>query len=204
MSRPALIVDLDRCIGCLSCTVACQVLHGAPAECRRMNVHRIGPFGAFPVLSMYFLPVMCQHCERPPCLDVCPTGATQKNGDGLVLVEEDDCNGCGDCVEACPFQARCVNPQRLLAESCDHCMGLMPEAGQPVCAATCAAGAIRLCNMENPDPVSSEWLETAGESRFRLDTEEGDVGPRTVYLMKRQPWAGWKGKAGSHDRKPGC
>ncbi len=190
MSRQTLIVDLDRCIGCHSCTVACLVAHTAPAGIRRIVVHKIGPFGSFPELAMHYLPVMCQHCRKPPCLEACPTGATRKNEDGRVLIDPDDCNGCGDCVEACPFGARYVNPERLVAESCDYCVDLTPEGGQPPCAATCAAGAIRLCDLDEPDPVSSRWLKDAGESRFRLASDGGDIGPRSVYLMKRQPWAG--------------
>lgn len=142
---------------------------------------------------MYYLPVMCQHCENPPCLGACPTGAVHKNGDGLVLTGGDACNGCGDCVTACPFQARYVNPRRLVAESCDCCLDCRSEGGQPVCAETCAAGAIRLCDMDAPDPIASRWLEDAGAHRFHLNPEDGTVGPRTVYLMKRQPWAGWGG-----------
>ena len=190
MSRPTLIVDLDRCIGCFSCTVACQVVHGASAETRRMDVHRVGPSGTFPELSMYYLPVMCQHCDNPPCLEACPNDAVYKNEDNLVLIEADDCNGCGECVGACPFQARYVNPQRAIAESCDCCLGIGLEADQPACASTCPAAAIRLCNLDSPDPVSSRWLENAGGSCFQMNPEDGNIGPRTLYLMKRQPWVG--------------
>ena len=196
-----MIIDLDRCIGCFSCTVACQALHAAPAETRRMDVHQIGPLGTFPGLTMHYLPVMCQHCRNPSCLEACPTGAIRKNVDGLVLIESDDCNGCGDCIDACPFQARYVNPQTLIAESCDLCMNCRPEDGQPFCAVSCATGAIRLCDIDQPDPISSEWLKNAEENRFQLDPDGGNIGPRTIYLMKRQPWAGWEKIATSFGKK---
>ncbi len=190
MTQPTMLIDLDRCVGCHSCTVACQTLHAAPPETRRMNLYQIGPFGVFPCLEMHYLPVMCQHCQDPPCVAACPTGATRKNEDGIVWVREADCTGCGECVTACPYQARYINPRTQMAESCNYCLDRELEDGQPFCARSCPAGALRLCDLDNLDPISAQWLQSAGENRFHLNDKGDSVGPRAIYILRRQPWAG--------------
>jgi Fe-S-cluster-containing dehydrogenase component len=192
MSRPTLVIDLDRCIGCHSCTVACQIEHAAPARSLRMRVYQIGPFGAFPLLQMHYLPVMCQHCQNPPCLEACPTGATRQNDEGLVWVNKDDCIGCGACVDACPFKARYVHPASQIAEACDQCRERDLPDGQPVCATSCSTHAIRLCNIEFPDPISAQWLKKASAKRYEILPGHDAVGTRSIYLLQRQPWAGWE------------
>lgn len=191
MNRQRMLIDLDRCVGCVSCTVACQELHSTPAWSKRMTVHQVGPFGDFPELAMYFLPVMCQHCQDPPCLEACPTGATKKDENGLVWIDEEECTGCGDCVEVCPFHARFVNPETELAESCDLCSDRELTDGQPFCARSCPAGAIRLYDPDRPDPESARLLESAGENCYSLAGSRQPAGPVIVYLLRRQAWHGW-------------
>jgi phenylacetyl-CoA:acceptor oxidoreductase subunit 1 len=105
MTRWAMVADIDRCVGCQTCTAACRHANAtSPAvEWRRvLDVEA----GAFPNVSRTFVPVGCQHCAEAPCTDVCPTRATYRRDDGIVVMDYDVCIGCAYCEVACPYQAR--------------------------------------------------------------------------------------------------
>ena len=102
-----MVVDINRCVGCQTCTISCKHSNDTPpgVEWRRvLDVER----GEFPDVERLFLVVGCQHCAEPPCVPVCPTGATQQRADGLVTMDYDTCIGCGYCAVACPYQARTI------------------------------------------------------------------------------------------------
>ncbi|MBR3258257.1 MAG: 4Fe-4S dicluster domain-containing protein, partial [Eggerthellaceae bacterium] len=89
MTRLAIVTDLNRCVGCLSCMVACKAYNGVPVGSYWLKVLRVGPNGInpgdnYPNIDMYFLPVQCQHCANPECVKVCPTQASYKAADGTV------------------------------------------------------------------------------------------------------------------------
>jgi phenylacetyl-CoA:acceptor oxidoreductase subunit 1 len=105
MTRWAMVADIDRCVGCQTCTAACRHANAtSPAvEWRRvLDVEA----GSFPNVSRTFVPVGCQHCDDPPCTHVCPTRATYRRDDGIVVMDYDVCIGCASCDVACPYQAR--------------------------------------------------------------------------------------------------
>ncbi len=105
--RWGMVVDLNRCVGCQTCTIACKhandTLPGIQWR-RVLDVER----GEFPDVERLFLVVGCQHCDEPPCVPVCPTGATSRRADGLVTMNYDVCIGCGYCAVSCPYQARTI------------------------------------------------------------------------------------------------
>jgi phenylacetyl-CoA:acceptor oxidoreductase subunit 1 len=105
MTRWAMVADLRRCVGCQTCTAACKHANATPpgVQWRRVLDMEVG---AFPEVKRAFVPVGCQHCDEPPCRDVCPTTATRKRADGIVTIDYDACIGCGFCAVACPYQAR--------------------------------------------------------------------------------------------------
>jgi molybdopterin-containing oxidoreductase family iron-sulfur binding subunit len=112
----AMIIDLDRCIGCHTCAVACKVENDTPMGIWWNRVLTVGgpsmdsPDGEYPNLTMHFLPFACQHCDNPPCVKVCPTGATYKRADdGAVVVDYERCIGCRYCMAACPYGVRTFN-----------------------------------------------------------------------------------------------
>jgi len=105
MTRYAIIADLNRCVGCQTCTSACK---HANATAPNIQWRKVLDFevGEFPDVTRAFLPVGCMHCDEPPCLDVCPSTATRKRDDGIVTIDYDICIGCAYCAIACPYQAR--------------------------------------------------------------------------------------------------
>lgn len=105
--RFGMVVDLNRCVGCQTCTIACKHANDTPPGVQWRRVLDL-ELGRYPNVERLFLVTGCQHCAEPPCVPVCPTGATRQRDDGLVTMDYDSCIGCGYCAVACPYQARTI------------------------------------------------------------------------------------------------
>ena len=105
--RWGMTVDVNRCVGCQTCTIACKHANDTPPGVQWRRVLDVEQ-GTFPDVERLFLVVGCQHCAEPPCVPVCPTGATRQRADGLVTMDYETCIGCGYCAVACPYQARTI------------------------------------------------------------------------------------------------
>lgn len=107
--RRGMVIDLKRCIGCYACQLACKVEHGTPPGVLFARVLKREE-GHYPTVRQLFLPVLCNHCEEAPCVEVCPTGASFKwEEDGIVDIDADKCVGCRACMMACPYSNRYYN-----------------------------------------------------------------------------------------------
>jgi len=105
MPRWGMVIDVKKCIGCWGCSISCKEEHFLPRGILWNRV-LIGERGKFPTAEKVMYPILCNHCEEPACVEVCPTGASLKRDDGIVLVDYALCTGCRACVVACPYQQR--------------------------------------------------------------------------------------------------
>ncbi len=103
--RWGMVIDVRRCVGCQTCTIACKQEHGLPAGTQWRFVADC-EVGEYPDVRRVFLPMQCMQCAEPPCVPVCPTGASRRREDGIVWVAYEACVGCGYCAVACPYHAR--------------------------------------------------------------------------------------------------
>lgn len=100
-----MVIDLRKCVGCNGCTIACITENKLPPGIAYRPV-MTETHGTYPQVARRFIPRPCMQCENPPCVDVCPVGATWKRADGIVTIDYDQCIGCRYCITACPYSAR--------------------------------------------------------------------------------------------------
>lgn len=146
-----MVIDLRKCIGCQACTAACKIENKVPAGQYRTWVPEFET-GKYPAVRKAFLPQLCNHCDEPACVAVCPTGATFKRDDGIVVVDNTICWGCGYCINACPYDKRFFNSITKVADKCTLCAHRLDQGLLPACVETCVGGA-RVCGDSN-DPAS--------------------------------------------------
>jgi len=154
-------IDVNRCIGCGSCVRACKTENSVPDEpfyfrtwVERYHIFEDdtvevdSPNGAIQgfnkksdfnkrVVRSFFVPKLCNQCDNPPCVQVCPVGATFKTPDGVTLIDPDHCIGCGYCVQACPYGARYINPVTHTVDKCTFCYHRLARDKVPACVEVC-------------------------------------------------------------------
>lgn len=195
-----MVIDLLRCVGCNSCTVACRAEHGTPANVQFNKIKKY-EIGKYPTAKMKFLPMPCMHCQYPPCLKVCPAGATIKKEDGIVLVDENKCIGCRACIVACPYESRhflwdikgyypgnLPTPYEALKHKkfdrgtvvkCNFCAHRLEKGRLPACVETCPAQARYFGDLDDPESEVSRLIALHRGTAFRpeLGTE-----PSVFYI----------------------
>jgi tetrathionate reductase subunit B len=180
--RYGFVIDLERCIDCRACLVACRAENNVSIPNTRIWVHDLGVQGEFPILSRTFIPDNCMHCEEPPCVEVCTAGATYKDSQtGLVHIDHEACIGCGYCIEACPYDARYRDNERGVADKCSACSHRLDVGLQPACVATCLGGSRIFGDLNDPKSDVSIALREAKNVQ-RPVTAEVDTGPNLFYI----------------------
>lgn len=184
MSRYAMVIDTERCVGCQSCTVACKSEYGVPEGSARTRVRQTGVVGTYPNLTTTFHVSQCNNCDHPTCVPACPSGATYQAEDGTVRVNRGLCIGCGSCVAACPYGARYVDPNKGKVDKCDFCASRLAKNLQPACVATCPGKAKIFGDLE--DRSSEVFRLVYREGARRSELPNHDMGPNVYYVGKPQ------------------
>ena len=174
-----MLIDLRRCIGCHACSVACKAEFDVPLGATRSWVE-YAEKGEYPNVTRSFLPRLCNHCNHPPCVRVCPTGATWKRDeDGIVVVDPDICIGCKYCILACPYGVRFINADTGAADKCDFCLHRVAEGVVPACVETCIGRARIFGDLNDPD---SEISRTIASNPVTVLRPEQGTEPNVFYI----------------------
>ncbi len=208
-ARWGFLIDLRKCKGCNTCQVACKTEFDV-----RLGVFRSGVLhhesGAFPNVKRVFVPWLCNHCDKPACLKICPTDevrkkfvfpsgrkvafrarATYKRPDGIVAVDSDRCTGCGSCIENCPYGVRYFDPSvdagasdsepgAKAATKCDFCAHRLEKGVVPSCVNTCPARARVIGDLNDPKSEISGILAQEKDVHVLLESEGTE--PRCFYV----------------------
>lgn len=165
--RLAMLIDLRRCIGCDSCSVACKSENGVRLGGFRAWVNKHEK-GTYPKVGRVFIPRLCNHCENPPCLSACPVKAIEKRGDGVVVVNKNKCVGAQACIEACPYGAPYFNSMddktkevsRIAnkVDKCDFCVHRIDNGLVPSCVNGCPQNARIFGDINDPNSEISRLM----------------------------------------------
>jgi len=203
----AFIVDITRCIGCGSCCVADKREYNVPDYNYRTWVERYlkdyddqiyvdSPNGGLdgyekprqdidkPIRDTFFVPKLCNMCQEPSCVQVCPVGATFKTPDGFVLVDKKHCVGCAYCIQACPYAVRFLNPVTRTADKCTWCYHRIRKGLLPACVNVCPTGARKFGDINNKESEVYKILHGPGVISV-LKQEMGNK-PALYYMGLRR------------------
>lgn len=194
------LVDSGKCIGSGKCLVACRIENDVPEGYHRtwleryihfkdgtIRVESVGEAGASSLAPVdaetvdrsYFVPKLCNHCEDPPCNQVCPVHAAFSSPEGVTLVDAQRCIGCAYCVQACPYGARFIHPDTGTADKCTWCYHRVQRDEPPACVEACPVGARLFGRLDDPQSAISQRLRQVPTHVLK---ESLGTHPKTRYL----------------------
>lgn len=177
MANYGMLIDVKKCIGCYACRVACQNQWQLPATesfIKAVNIER----GKYPNVSMVTVMTQCNHCENAPCLAICPTKATYRTKDGLIMVNAQKCIGCNSCMAACPYNARVWSAKEEAPQKCKFCAEYIVKGEAPACVQTCPTEARIFGDLDDPN---SKLNKTIIERNAKPLLSELGTKPKIYY-----------------------
>ncbi len=176
--RYGFVIDQNRCIGCHACTVACKEEHNIALGVNRTWVKYIEK-GRYPDTRRHFAVLRCNHCDDAPCIEICPTVALFRRPDGIVDFDNERCIGCKSCMQACPYDALYIDPERNTAAKCNFDASRVEMGYKPACEVVCPTQAILSGDLD--DPNSSISKRIAMEKVSVRKAEKGTK-PKLFYV----------------------
>lgn len=206
MTQYGMIIDLEKCVGCHACAIACKAEWEVPADKGRNWVKRLGPADTKYGLASTYYPGLCNHCDKPACVEVCPADVVEKTFtnpksgktktmeiaatwkdpfNGSVQIDKERCLGCGACADACPYSARYVNEEGVepKADKCTFCVERLAQGLKPACVQTCLAGARIFGDLNDP---KSEVAKYVKRGAVKLESKVVQIGPNVRYFGKKR------------------
>ena len=207
-TRWAFLIDTEKCVGCGLCVEACKIENEIPYDTpvtrtwveryvvtRDGETHIDSPKGGRDgfttdeirgeaidpedIEKAFFVPKLCNQCDNPPCVQVCPVGATYQTEDGVVLVDRKWCIGCGYCIMACPYGMRFFHPVHRTAEKCNFCYHRISKGKEAACVQACIFDARRMANLKDPEDPVTQIIKT---ERVQVLKDEYGTKPHVFYL----------------------
>ena len=207
-TRWIFLVNTTKCVGCGLCVKACKLENEIPYNSpvtrtwveryvvtKDGKIHIDSPKGARDgfidreirkkdikpdeISKAFFVPKLCNQCENPACVQVCPVGATYQTLDGVVLVDRSWCIGCGYCIMACPYGVRFFHPVHKVAEKCNFCYHRIAKAMKTACVQACPFGARQIGNLKDPDDPVTKVIMT---ERVGVLKDEYGTKPQVFYI----------------------
>lgn len=184
--RFGMVIDTRYCVGCQTCVVGCKINNEVPGDTQWSHLLSFDgdevyqPTGTFPTPVLKFRPTLCNHCDNPACVEVCPTGAMMKDtATGIVWTDSEVCIGCESCVKACPYGNPVINPETGKSSKCDFCMSRAIEGHEPFCVAACPANARIFGDLDDPE---SEVAKLVAEYAPEPFMPESGTSPNVYYI----------------------
>lgn len=176
--RYGFIIDNRKCIGCHACTVACKTENQVPLTVNRTWVKYVEK-GAYPSTRRVFQVTRCNHCEKPPCVTICPVTAMYQRKDGIVDFSSDRCIGCKACMQACPYDSIYIDPDEGTAAKCHFCAHRTEVGLEPACVVVCPEHAIIAGDLDQP---ASEIGQLLSRETVRVRKPEQGTQPKLYYI----------------------
>ena len=175
--RYVMTMDMRRCVGCNACVLACKAENRLPENGFRDWIVTVTE-GRFPNLRQEIRSERCNHCDYPPCVGCCPTGASHVNAGGTVLVTHEKCTGCKACIASCPYDARYIHPDGY-ADKCTFCLHRVRQGKDPACVSICPTKALEFGDLSDPRSTVTQLLKSRGHKT--LQSERG-LSPNVYFL----------------------
>ena len=181
----AMVIDSAKCIDCKGCMAACKQANGVSRGVWRNWIKEATPpliAGADGTKKLgrgHFQPGACMHCDEPSCIQACPTGATYRTKDGVVLIDHEYCIGCRYCVQACPYGARYFNEEKGVTDKCTWCYHRITKGLQPACVEVCPVGARVFGDIKDKQSPISLFIRN---NRVQVLKPETGNAPNVYYV----------------------